>query len=245
MEVLLLRFEAPLMSFGGAAIDDQRVTREFPSVSMVAGLIANALGYDHGDWEATQRLQERLRLGARRDRPGERLVDYQTVDLGQDFLDGTGWTTWGEPETRGGGSSTGTHIRHRHYLADAAYLVAVRLEPADEAPSLGEVERALREPERPIFLGRKACIPAAPLVLGRVDAAGIREALVKATRLVPGDEAALAAQWSADEGEPFDREVYVTDERDWRNQIHVGRRVVREGRLRVEAMQVGVEVDHG
>lgn len=233
MDALVLRFEAPLMSFGGAAIDDQRVTREFPSVSMIAGLLANALGYDHGDFGATQRLQERMRVGARQDRPGERLVDYQTVDLGQDFLEKTGWTTWGEVEERGGGSSTGTHIRQRHYLADAVYTVVVRLEPAEERPTLDELEAALKSPERPIFLGRKACIPSGPLVVGRLEVADLRQALERAPVSGEGGRE-LKAQWPTGEGAPFERELYLTDERDWRNQVHVGRRVVREGRVRVE-----------
>lgn len=241
METLVLRFDAPLMSFGGAAVDDQRVTRDFPAVSMIAGLIANALGYDHEETQATQRLQERLRIAARQDRAGVRMVDYQTVDLGQDFLDGTGWTTWGVPETRAGASGTGTHIRHRHYLAEAVYTVVLRLEPAAESPTLADVEQAMRAPERPLFLGRKACLPGTPLVVGRVSADNLRHAL----ELAPvGDEAgrgmAMRAQWPVDEGEEFDRELYLTDERDWSNQIHVGRRVVREGRVTVARAQAEV-----
>ncbi len=238
MEVLVLRFDAPLMSFGGAAIDDQRVTREFPAVSMIAGLVANALGWDHADAAATQRLQDRLRVAARQDLAGVRMVDYQTVDLGQDFLDGTGWTTWGEVETRGGASGTGTHIRHRHYLANAIYTVALRLEPANEAPELAAVEAALERPERPLFLGRKACLPAERLVLGRVEATGLVQALrgvpmAKVAARAHGASEAMLAQWPAEEPEPeTGREVYLTDERDWENQIHVGRRIVREGLLR-------------
>ena len=39
IEVLLLRFDAPLMSFGGPIVDQRGVTRDFPAASMLAGLI--------------------------------------------------------------------------------------------------------------------------------------------------------------------------------------------------------------
>jgi CRISPR-associated Cas5-like protein len=42
--ILLLRLEAPLMSFGGVAIDYRGVTRTFPGCAMLTGLITNALG---------------------------------------------------------------------------------------------------------------------------------------------------------------------------------------------------------
>ena len=50
--VLALRLEAPLMSFGGVLVDNRGVTEPFPTRSMLAGLIANALGHDHRDFEA-------------------------------------------------------------------------------------------------------------------------------------------------------------------------------------------------
>jgi CRISPR system Cascade subunit CasD len=40
-----MRLEAPLMAFGGEAIDNYGVIRDFPALSMVTGLLANALGY--------------------------------------------------------------------------------------------------------------------------------------------------------------------------------------------------------
>ncbi len=238
LDVLILRFDAPLMSFGGVQVDQRGVIREFPAQSMITGLLANALGYEHRDWPRLERLQERIRYAARRDRAGRRIMDFQTVDLGQDFLL-RGWTTRGAPESRGGGPAReGTHIRQRHYLADALYTVAVALEPAAEEPTVGTVESALNEPERPLFLGRKGCLPAAPLVIARVSSATVLEALAVAPRATDrGDGGdAVLAWWPSDDAdtELGSRLVPVTDERDWANQIHVGRRFVREGRLRLE-----------
>ena len=43
MRHLLLRLEAPMMAFGGETIDNLGVIRWFPSLSMLNGLLANAL----------------------------------------------------------------------------------------------------------------------------------------------------------------------------------------------------------
>ncbi len=231
-DIVLLRFDAPLMSFGGPAVDHHGVTEEFPARSMLTGLLANALGYDHRDADRTQRLQERLVFAARRDRRGQRLQDFQTVDLDQPFLKDTGWTTRRRPEDRAGGSLKEMHIRYRSYLADAVYTIALQLVPPTEAPGLDDIERALREPARPLFLGRKCCLPAGPLLLSRTRASGVRVALKDLPRIgLRGDEGALSAWWATETpGDEADtRLIPVTDDREWRNQIHVGRRFLRHG----------------
>lgn len=232
---LMLRFEAPLMSFGGESVDAIRVSDELPATSMLTGLLANALGYERREFERLDALQRRLRYGVMYERQGEPLVDYQTVDLSHEHLVDTGWTTHGTVEERGGSSDNkvGTHIRHRHFRADAIVLVALRLEAADESPTLDELDRALREPERPLFLGRKACIPAAPVLVGRVDAASLADALVAAIPSPRTEPGPLLAFWPEGEG-PMERctsECVVRDHREHRNQIHVGRRVVFRGTL--------------
>jgi CRISPR system Cascade subunit CasD len=237
MDVLLLRFDAPLMSFGGVVVDNHGVTRAFPGRAMLAGLCANALGWDHRDADRTTALQSRLRYAAREDWRGTEIVDYQTVDLGQPFL-AEGWTTRGAPEGRKGGEAKkSTHIRYRHFLANAVYTVALALERPDEPPDLGTLAAAIASPERPLFLGRKCCLPARPLVLRTVRAEGVLAALevepraTRATRATPAPER-LRAWWPADEGARRDaRAIAVTDDRDWVNQVHVGRRFLWEGTI--------------
>ncbi|MGC3997672.1 MAG: type I-E CRISPR-associated protein Cas5/CasD [Anaeromyxobacter sp.] len=230
-EFLLLRLAAPLMSFGGVRVDNRGVTQEFPGLSMITGLIGNALGLDHRDAGALTRLQERIRYGVRCDRPGSILRDFQTVDITQPFMT-EGWTTRGAPEGRAGGQETrnNLHIREREFLADAAYTIALALEPGGEAPTLDHVARALDEPERPLFVGRKPCLPSSPLLLARSQAGSLVEALAHAPALgrpIPAGRtlrAWLPAEVSAD---CAGTELTVTDERDWVNQIVVGRRVLK------------------
>lgn len=228
---LLLRLSSPLIAFGGETIDNFGVIRDFPSLSMVTGLVANALGWDRSEDSAHNRLQTRLRIGARLESPGSRLTDFQTAQLG---ANDKGWTTWGVAEERSGGAASydSPHLRYRDYHADLTALVALRLEPADEAPTLDDVAAAIDRPKRPLFIGRKPCLPTARLVAGWVEAETVLRALQAAP--VPGDGTALRAQWPDGEGQlPGDRVLDVCDERNWTSGVHGGWRPVREGLIAV------------
>lgn len=228
LNALWLRLDAPLQSFGGPLVDQMGRTQDYPGLSLLTGILANALGYDHRDHVQTQRLQGRLRYAVRRDRAGIKLVDFQTVALGQAHLVDTAWTTGGRVDDRAGASSEGTHIRYREYWADAIFTVALTLTPADEAPTLDALAKALQEPERPLFIGRKPCLPSVPLYLGQTQAASLRLALAMAP--LPDrriQDSRMAAWWSEDSDETQNVvSVPVVDERDWANQVHSGRRIV-------------------
>ena len=243
MDVVLLRLDAPLMSFGGVVVDQHNRTDAFPYRAMLAGLAANALGYTRRDEGAFGALQARLRYAARRDRQGTVLVDYQTVDLGPDgpMAAERAWTTRGELEVRkGGDAADGTHIRYRHYIADGILTVALTLDPQDEAPSLAVLSGALRAPARPLFLGRKCCVPSGPVWLDEVSAPSLRAALEQCPRVpVRGDDGKLSAVWPESEGAEADttRKWPRIEDRDPVNAIHVGRRVVVEGLVNPPAAQ--------
>jgi CRISPR system Cascade subunit CasD len=234
MEILMLRLEAPLIAFGGAIVDNYGIIRDYPALSMITGLLANALGYTHAEHEKLQRLQGRVRFAIRCDREGEKIQDYQTVDLGQDHLVDTGWTTRGKREDRGGASSKETHIRYRDYVADSIYTVALNLQPQEEKPNIEELESALKMPDRPLFFGRKPCLPSSDVFLRRTNAANLFSALEAEPRHKRCKSIAvnnrLRAWWPSQEGErPQSRKTAVVDERDWQNQIHCGRRFIYEG----------------
>lgn len=237
MDVLLLRLDAPLMSFGAVVVDQNHPVWRFPGVAMLTGLLGNALGWDHRDTDRLQSLQDRLRFAARWDSEPELLTDYQTVDLGQDFMIGTGWTTRGRREDRGkGDATTGTHIRYRDHWANGVATIALALDGEGE-PGLAALEQALRCPARPLFLGRKPCLPAGSLLLGRRTAEGVRAALAAepladiGPRRRPGR---IPALWPLDEGEGSQAEErYAT--RDWRNNIHRGTERHAVGFLEVTA----------
>lgn len=244
MRALVLRFDAPLASFGAPMVDQNGVIQAFPALSMLVGIIANALGWDHRDASKLAGLQERLRFAARIDRPGSALLDYHTVDLGKDWMlpEKAGWTTRGEIAGRDGASSEGTHIRYRHFRADSLHTIAVTL-VGDGSPTLDEIGGALVEPARPLFIGRKCCLPAAPILVRAGEWSSLVHALAEEPRTPRTDSGPLMCTWwEGDDSTaalPGSHSVPVTDERDWPNQVHVGRRMMREGRVDPK------EVSHG
>jgi CRISPR system Cascade subunit CasD len=247
-DVLLMRLDAPLMAFGAPMVDQTGPTRRFPGLAQLTGLFANALGWTHREADRLGALQVRLRLASVLLREGTALDDFQTVDLGQPFL-AQGWTTRRRPEGREGGTAaTGTHIRYRRYRAGALVLVAARLDPPEDTPTVHDIAAALDRPARPLFVGRKPCLPSGPLSLGTVTADGLVAALAAAVarlgtdpdwraRVLDGGPFDLAdglvSEWPADEPGDLDtvEEERLVDRRDWHSQIHGGERLVRRGRL--------------
>jgi CRISPR system Cascade subunit CasD len=169
--------------------------------------------------------------------------DYHTVDLGRPHLQGTGWTTRGAVEERSGASGDTTHIRYRWYLADALVLVALTLIPTSEQPTLADLTAALLHPARPLFIGRKPCLPTAPVLLTtmRVPDAitALREGAAQLDAACPPvrrgnmPQAGISVEIDEDlvgaaKSEAITAEVErLVDRRDWRNQMHTGGRAVR------------------
>lgn len=246
MDILILRLDAPLMSFGAPIVDRHGEIQSYPALSMISGMLGNALGYDHSDFDKLQRLQERLRYASRQDRAGQEIQDYQTVDLSQDFMrDKNGWTTEGWLDKRkGGAASKGTHIRLRDYRADSIHTVALTLQSADEAPTIDDLQKALQHPKRPLFIGRKTCLPASPLFVERIQEENLAKALQKIPLAKRADKRnSYPAWWPVDEEGDHPQaniEQPVTDRRDWANQIHTGERWIAHGEIQVQTQ----EVDH-
>lgn len=264
-EFLLLRLEGPLQAWGDVALDPRRPTRDFPSRSALAGLLANALGWQHMDGERITLLQDTLRYAVREDRQPQHLVDYQTADLGR--IGSTGWTRWGS-EKRGGSAADGTQLLWKHYLADGSFLVALRL--TDGAPvSLDQVEAALSRPARPLFLGRKGCVPAVPFLewpSSRVNAESGYAALAAAPvprrlhRSVARGERVSGGSFRAEgattlrcwyspgdgpepgPGERAARVMEIWDRRDFGANRFAGTRTVFQGRIVLPASQLEVQV---
>ena len=232
MRHLIITLEAPLMAFGGETIDNYGVTRRFPSASMLAGLLCNALGRRRVERELHQRLQDRLVFAARIDREpagGLPMTDYQTAAItNRDRA----WTTRGTPEGRAGGSYANAE-RWRDYLADTRVNVALRLEPAGESPTLDDLAAALREPARPLFIGRKPCLPSSSLFGGFADGDTVLAALLTAPITGSHDPPRpIRMLWPAGEGVEGvspNRTYTLTDQRNWISGLHGGGRLVSEG----------------
>lgn len=143
MHTLLIRLTAPLQSWGVESRFTVRDTGREPSKSGVVGLIAAAMGRARSD---PIRDLAALRMGVRVDREGTLEVDFHSA---LNVL-------------KAGGGIKDTEISRRYYLADACFLVGLE---GDDLDLLETIQQALQNPVWPLFLGRKAFVPAQPVWL--------------------------------------------------------------------------------
>lgn len=235
---LVLRLEAPLVAFGDVSVDAIGPVSDLPSASMITGLLANALGWRREDRTALQRLQDRLIHGSRLDRVAARFTEFQTAELAKSDQ---GWTTRGRPEGRAGGAGSyeGPHIRYRDHDADLSAVVVMTLEPAAEAPDLDALAAALDQPFRPLFIGRKPCLPTGPISGGFVEANDLLTALQRVPLAPPRRRTAerdvlVELPIDLDPPEGF-RRLHRCDRRDWLAGVHAGDTLRWSGRLPASA----------
>jgi CRISPR system Cascade subunit CasD len=223
--------QAPLIAYGDEAVDRKRPTDLMPGKSMLTGLLGNAIGYRRQDAAELESLQRRMRHAARTERigPSRNIRDFHTAQLA---ADDRAWTTYGVPESRAGNSATyeAPEIREVYYLTESRSVVALALEETEQGPTLKEVADAVQNPARPLFIGRKCCLPERPIFEAIVDAKNDTEALY----LVEAPKGVTEAQAQWDEPEQHssirkDQEIWVSDLKDWQNGVHVGRRMVNRG----------------
>ncbi len=150
---LALLLDGPMQSWGHASRFERRTTALHPTRSGVLGLIAAALGIDkHAPDEAGQlaRLAKlrftTVKLDKGQGRLIQRLEDYHTVT--------------GIRRASGKVDEDATVQTYRHYLLDARFGVLL------EGPTalLEEIAAALRNPKWGVWLGRKCCLPATPVL---------------------------------------------------------------------------------
>ena len=142
MPTMLLRLAGPLQSWGVESKFETRRTQSYPTKSGVIGLLAAALGYPR---DAPLDRLNTLNFGVRVDQEGELLSDYHMAR---------------------GKKDKDIYITNRLYLADAVFLVGLE---SENLAFLQELEKALKNPAFPLFLGRRSCVPTMPIFLGVRD----------------------------------------------------------------------------
>ena len=164
---LALLFDGPMQSWGFASRFTRRTTALHPTKSGVVGLLAAALGYDkYAADEATQIAGlaglKCTTITIPKTRDGrellmQRLSDYHTIGGGYDKD-----TDRDKKPRAASGAPLETVLSERHYLLDARFGVLLE----SEGEWLAEIAAALRNPTWGLWLGRKCCIPASPLLIG-------------------------------------------------------------------------------
>lgn len=180
--VLVLRLEGPIQSWGFDSQYSRRDTALFPTKSGVAGICCAAFGLKRGCAEEKSFLEEfnqiKMTSISLPRKCGEktlqvrRLHDYHTV----------------MNTRKADGKLKESHITHRFYLSDA--LFGVLLEGASSF--LNRIAEALSDPVWGVWLGRKCCIPSAPLL------AGITNTQEEAVKLLAGDKSLSSFAYQAE-----------------------------------------------
>ncbi|HAJ79496.1 MAG TPA: type I-E CRISPR-associated protein Cas5/CasD [Fibrobacteres bacterium] len=157
---LALQLKGPLQSWGFDSQYSRRNTGLMPTKSAVAGMICAALGYPRGSEKECDFLGKFKNVSMtaiavpswqflQEPQPVRRLQDYHTV----------------RKTRKAEGGIKETHITHRQYLSDAAFVVLLY----GVSALIEECAKHLRNPIWGTFLGRKSCIPALPVLFVRFD----------------------------------------------------------------------------
>lgn len=169
---LALRLEGPLQSWGFDSQYNRRNTGLMPTKSAVTGMCCAALGLSRGSNDEKDLLSAFLsvRMTAiaiprqidQKVLSIQRLQDYHTV----------------QNTRKAGGGVKDCHITHRQYVTDAAYGILLE----GDVSLLDKTAKALSNPKWGIWLGRKTCIPTAPIFAGIKKDRGEALALLIGTR---------------------------------------------------------------
>lgn len=237
MKTLILKLEGPMASFGDVAVDETRPTARHPFKSMIVGLLGSALGYKRTEGGRLEKLQSKILIASRLDRPGQVMTDYQTALTNASdpkkptFIGKNVWTT--RPVNMRTTNNDKNPIQiYRDYLTDVSVTVAVGSKDDELIELLAD---AVRKPARPLFLGRKACPPTRPLFETVVEADSLHEALATLPD-TDGKGGSFSIRTEAAEKHlmsgPY-QEFSIRDLKNWDNNFHSNDRPVVEGIMEI------------
>ncbi len=175
MAFLVFQLQALLSSWGEPAVGEYRGTAEHPSQSALLGLLGSALGLQREDEAAHAALRDELAWAVGLLSSGRLLRDYHTAQVPPRVaLKGRPQATRRQ-ELAVPKQELGTILSTRDYRQDGASLVAVTVRDGlTPRFALQTLALALQRPKFALYLGRKACPPAAPLWPRLVDAPSAR-----------------------------------------------------------------------
>ena len=181
---LALYLKGPLQSWGFDSQYNRRNSGLMPTKSAIAGMCCAAFGYPRGSDKEHEFLSSfgKVRMTAiaiprnvaKKELPVRRLQDFHTVQ---------------NTRRASGSINKDCVLTYRQYLMDAAFGILFE----GDMVLLGEIATALADPKWGIWLGRKTCIPSAPVLTGLKenwdDALGlVKKSRDEALRLIIGEK---------------------------------------------------------
>jgi len=155
--ILALRLQGPMQSWGFNSQFNRRDTGLFPTKSALVGLCCAAMGLDRGSEKEKNVLALFVNtkltciaipcIQRNMDIAVKRIQDYHTVQNTRDAK---------------GGMKNDAVLTYRQYLNDAGFVALIE----GNKEFLGQIAESLKNPVWGVWLGRKACIPSAPVFAG-------------------------------------------------------------------------------
>ena len=177
-DYLVFHLYGPMAAWGDIAVGEYRPSFAHPSKSAIIGLLAAALGIRRDEEERQNALSSACSYAVRVDAMGTLLRDYHTIQVPSS---GTGRNrrTFHTRRAELAVTELNTILSSRDYRCDAVYTVAITL--GDESTfSIEEVVDSLRKPVFTLYLGRKSCPLAFPLLPQVISADTVKDAMKKA-----------------------------------------------------------------
>lgn len=187
-DVVVFRLAAPLAAFGEIAVGERRGTAARPSHSMVAGLVAAALGLPR-EAPGHEVLAAGFRLAVRIDAAGTPLADFHTAQTPPQRRGMRYATRRAELADR---HALNTIVSRRDYRADVAFTVL--LWPSERpARTPAEIASALNRPVFAPFAGRRSCPLGLPVDARVIAAETVIDAFATYDAETAEQQAVLAA----------------------------------------------------
>ena len=157
---LVLRLDGPMQSWGTSSQFNRRQTDLLPSRSAIFGILCASLGVDRGSEEESEYFKnfsyiQMKSVAIPRIKSDNNELLVKRMD---DFH-----TIMNTPKADGG--TKDCHITNRQYLLDASFRVFI----TGEKILLQKLADAITNPVWGVWLGRKCCIPSAPIFGGLFD----------------------------------------------------------------------------
>lgn len=177
-DYLVFHLYGPMAAWGDIAVGEYRPSFAHPSKSAVIGLLAAALGIRRDEEERQKSLAEACSYAVRVDAMGTLLRDYHTIQVPSS---GTvrNPKTFHTRKAELADNDLNTILSSRDYRCDAVYTVVISLQDNTTVTISGLV-KALLQPTFTLYLGRKSCPLAFPLIPQVVTAETVKEAMDKA-----------------------------------------------------------------
>lgn len=229
MKYLALWLEGPLQSWGVNSKFDVRETFSFPTKSGVFGLLLAASGDSGPQEELLQRMQRAPMVAY-----ACRLTDHEVPPLRDFHMIGNGydrsnpWQKLHTTRTSDGKEPVGggAKLTYRYYLQDKAFGVIIGFDD-DLAVKF---DKALKEPQFDLFLGRKCCVPSELIGRGCYD--NEEQAYAVLTDLAKQKNSLFYRKaWEVDE---MDEDTWILDDVPLRFGTH---KIYKERLVRIEPLE--------